>query len=262
MILAVFKLRSSISRSPRLPPARAGGQAIIGARVAVFRVQVDGRQAVFGPTGARRLGRVDEAEATPGVRPELGARRRHRTWSRWARLRGFPAVEPARRGERVDVRRLGEVLLVVHDHVDEHGADTAGVSDGAAVVAVREHRPATAELVVDALRDGDHRPADDTDEVALVGSLDDEVQVVDLDGELRDGAAARLGGEQRLANGPRELERAEAGQVAHGADGDVHGMARVVLGSSAVRDTTGPELRTASAVPSATTLPLGREIDD
>ncbi|MEZ4368736.1 MAG: hypothetical protein R2939_21035 [Kofleriaceae bacterium] len=107
------------------------------------------------------------------------------------------------------------------------------------MVAVDEGAAAAAPSAVEPVRQRDQQPAHAVAERAGGVGLDEEVQVVALDGGVdhAEVGACELGGEGGLDVG-EAVVRPQPGELAHHAHGDVHGLARRHLRARGV-----PELR-------------------
>jgi hypothetical protein len=124
---------------------------------------------------------------------------RHR--GRRPRRRPRPPAKPAPRGGRVEPHRerrsttLSPVLADIEKHIDQGIAHLTGRLEQTHVVAPIENGPAPSEDPVDRLgesdRDGLHAPT----HRAPPRGLDDEVQVVSLDGVVDDAEVSLLAGD-------------------------------------------------------------------
>src|SRR5262249_55601019 len=167
-----------------------------------------------------------------GEEPRRG--RSDRGVARRSSGRDRPAREPRRRRVLVDVVRRqpipqrSQVRSRVAEDVYERAPDLRWRAERSRVVAVGEDRALALHEAIEALRHADGHALDGAGERAGVARLDDEVDVVVLDGELghtRVEPDAR--GEERALEDAKAPAAAELPHVLFHPKGDVQGEARV-----------------------------------
>ncbi len=170
-----------------------------------------------------------------------------------------PAVKPLRRGEPVDPVAVDHLaaLRPVPACVDADVAERVpGIGRGlqrAGVVALLDHAPLATERLVDRPRDADAERTKAPGERLGAVSLDDEVQVPSLDGEVDHAEALpRLARRQRVEDRPPDLPAAEVGQIELDLPRHMERMARHAPRPAGVRRLLGLALRAAGpATPAA-----------
>ena len=157
----------------------------------------------------------------------------------WPARRPWPPARPATRengvpSSAVDARGGTKVLPDVEQHIDHARPHLSRRRERASVIAIADDLPLAAEDAVDGEGESDREAVHATAGPAGLISLDDEVPVVLLDREMdhpeaidrrpRDGAPER----------PEQARRAKRREPGRCADGDLHRIARVQLGSGDV----------------------------
>jgi hypothetical protein len=140
----------------------------------------------------------------PTETQEPGPRQARRRIARRRRSRVSKAIEPARRGARVDADER-QVLARIREHVDQRVPHHAGRRECERVVAVRPQRTAAPERTIDAERAADREAAHAATERGGVACLDDEVHVVALHREVHDAEVWSGGSGQRRDDRPTRV---------------------------------------------------------
>ena len=157
--------------------------------------------------------RMDEAVPLPRGAQEHRARKLRRTWAVVVLANRGPSLKPSRGGEGIDARspaRDALVLLVVLKAVHEGIAHLACAREIAPVVAIGPHTtsPAPCRRVEEAISAHGEALHAAGERIAVVG-LDDEMEVIVLDGELDDAKVVAPRPANRVLEGKEQRKRME-----------------------------------------------------
>ena len=196
------------------------------------------------------------AAQKPGARcPDHRRARRRALTGEFAK-----AVEPPRRRARVDPATRAQVLARVREDVDQRVAHHARRPQRTRVVTVAPDGAVATHRTVRGERAADRESAHAARELDGGVRLDDQVQVVGLDGEVHDAERlARCGAERGLERTIRG-RRAEPADAGTRAQRDQRGMTSVVLRPCAMRNR--PAARCALPTGTATRTTPARSLDE
>jgi hypothetical protein len=144
--------------------------------------------------------RREKAERSPGVSKEARSRRAAEWVPRSVGKAVDPPVEAEGGGEWVECSEGDDLVLrTVEEHVDEDASYLTSREEVAAMVAVAEDPSGRAlEQPVEAEREADAEASHPGGERRAVGRLDDEVDVILLDGVVNDLEPVDVGSEEDL----------------------------------------------------------------
>ena len=114
-----------------------------------------------------------------------------------------PSREPRCRRPCIEPACPGQVLSPILEHVHESVAHLARRPQKPRVVAVAPHASGATERTVHRLRHPDGQPLDASPDAAGPVRLDEEMNVVSLDAEMKQPEDIAGGGGQRSAHGPK-----------------------------------------------------------
>jgi hypothetical protein len=178
---------------------------------------------------------------------------------RWpARWRHLPAVEPPRRRAQIKAGRFRRVLATVRNDVHETVPYFSRRSKSARVITVRPELSAAAQDAIDSTRNANREPRHSARERRLVLGFHYEVDVIRLHREVYEPKPRASRSREGTPHFKKYGLLAQARQLSHCAQCDVHRMVLLVLRSCLV--TEACSLR-AGLAPCAVSLaaPGGRE---
>src|SRR5690242_7456790 len=137
------------------------------------------------PPRRRHLLDPNRTSASPPDTQEPCSRFHHRRCARNAWNRSAPTVEPGAGGAWIDPGPTHPVLPAVEQDVDERVADFRRRSQRPAVVPIAPNATLPAQSTVDRLRDSDREAMHATHQLIRAFGLDEKMDVVHLDREVR-----------------------------------------------------------------------------
>ena len=169
-----------------------------------------------------------------------------------------PATEPRRRRAGVQAAFSRAVLAAIHKNVNQRVSDLARRPQGSRVKAIAPDSAATTKHAVDRPGDANGKTADPMPERLRIIGLDDEMEMVVLNTELKDPKAPARGHGEGVADGGKRTVGAQAPDGLAGAQRDVQRVRRAVRRPRAVRDARPATRRELPAGTGAPTAPCAR----
>jgi hypothetical protein len=183
------------------------------------------------------LARAHKSEAPPTDGDEPGSRHRDDGRILAARRRLAPAVEPARRGSRIEVT-AGPVLRPILQDVDQRGANLARGAQSMRMVPIRKDGTSHAHGTMNRVRHAVPERLHTAREGTLIVCFDNQMQVVRRHREMHDAKVRPVSqGDGAADRREHELVASQAGEPFAHPQGDMHGMSRLVYWSPPMRDT-------------------------
>ncbi len=180
-------------------------------------------------------------------------RRPHRRRAQRAPSRCVPPGEPCCRRAWVQSARTRDVFSPVLEHVDQTDTDFARRPKLSRVVAIAPYRAPPTEDVIHCLREPHREALTAARQACMVVCLDEQMQVIALDAELKQPEARAGGGGERAAHGREDRSTPERGEAGSGTQRDVHRHVAIVRSAATVRNLATPRCRGATSAPATAT---------
>ena len=165
----------------------------------------------------------------------------------------LPSIEPRSRRARIDPAAAHTVLAPILKNIDQPVAHLSRRPQHAAVVAICQDAPPAAQPAVDCLCEPDGQALHSPCKRPRLFCLDEEMDVVHLDGELHHPKPRAAGASEGLAQRREEACATHRRKTAHEPQRHVDGMPATVKGTSAMRRAGPRSCRFATRARAATT---------